>query len=124
MSRESIERRTGRRAAGFAMLDVLGGIALLSVGLLGLAGATVTGTSAMKVNRENAQATRIAREAVERIQSIPQIEEVITTDTVERPSERRPPNLTVLSVGNVFAEAIRQNYLRRSIGELFEGMET
>ena len=62
--------------------------------------------------------------AVERIQSIPQIEEVITTDTVERPSERRPPNLTVLSVGNVFAEAIRQNYLRRSIGELFEGMET
>ncbi|MCA9943880.1 MAG: ribose-phosphate pyrophosphokinase [Ardenticatenaceae bacterium] len=62
--------------------------------------------------------------AVERIKSIPQIQEVITTDTVERPSERRPPNLTVLSVGNVFAEAIRQNYLRRSIGELFEGMET
>ena len=62
--------------------------------------------------------------AVERIKAIPQIQEIITTDTVQRPSERRPPNLTVLSVGNVFAEAIRQNYLRRSIGELFEGMET
>jgi ribose-phosphate pyrophosphokinase len=62
--------------------------------------------------------------AIERIKSIPQIKEVITTDTVERPLERRPPNLTVLSVSNVFAEAIRQNYLRRSIGELFEGMET
>ncbi|MCB8937138.1 MAG: ribose-phosphate pyrophosphokinase [Ardenticatenaceae bacterium] len=62
--------------------------------------------------------------AVERIKAIPQITEVITTDTVERPLERRPPNLTVISVGNVFAEAIRQNYLRRSIGELFEGMET
>jgi ribose-phosphate pyrophosphokinase len=62
--------------------------------------------------------------AIERIKSIPQIQEVITTDTVERPSERQPPNLTVLSVGNVFAEAIRQNYFRRSIGELFEGMET
>lgn len=62
--------------------------------------------------------------AVERIKSIPQIQEVITTDTVERPLERRPPNLTVLSVGNVFAEAIQQNYFRRSIGELFEGMET
>lgn len=62
--------------------------------------------------------------AVERIKSIPQIREVITTDTVERPLDRQPPNLTVLSVGNVFAEAIRQNYLRRSIGELFEGMET
>ena len=62
--------------------------------------------------------------AVERIRSIPQIKEVITTDTVERPPERQPPNLTVLSVGNVFAEAIRQNYLHRSIGELFEGVET
>jgi ribose-phosphate pyrophosphokinase len=62
--------------------------------------------------------------AIERIKSIPQIQEVITTDTVERPFERQPPNLTVLSVGNVFAEAIRQNYFRRSIGELFEGMET
>ncbi|WP_420628124.1 ribose-phosphate diphosphokinase [Candidatus Leptofilum sp.] len=62
--------------------------------------------------------------AVTRINSIPQIQEIITTDTVERPPDRQPPNLKVLSVGNVFAEAIRQNYLRRSIGELFEGMET
>ncbi|WP_420644601.1 ribose-phosphate diphosphokinase [Candidatus Leptofilum sp.] len=62
--------------------------------------------------------------ALDRIKSIPQIQEIITTDTVERPSDRRPPNLKVISVGNVFAEAIRQNYLRRSIGELFEGMET
>lgn len=61
--------------------------------------------------------------AIERIQSVPQIKHVITTDTVERPSERQPANLTVLSVGTVFAEAIRQNYLRRSIGELFEGIE-
>lgn len=61
--------------------------------------------------------------AVERLQSIPQIREVVTTDTVERPSERQPDNLTVLSVSAVFSEAIRQNYCHRSIGELFEGME-
>lgn len=61
--------------------------------------------------------------AVERIQSIPQIQEVVTTDTVERPSARQPDNLTVLSVSTVFSEAIRQNYCHRSIGELFEGME-
>ncbi len=61
--------------------------------------------------------------AIERIQSVPQIRSVVTTDTVERPFARQPQNLTVLSVGTVFAEAIRQNYLRRSIGELFEGME-
>ena len=61
--------------------------------------------------------------AVERIQSIPQIKEVVTTDTVKRPPNRRPPNQTVLSVSTVFAEAIRQNYCHRSIGELFEGIE-
>lgn len=61
--------------------------------------------------------------AVERIASMPQIIEVVTTDTVERPLDRQPPNLTVLSVSSVFAEAIRQNYCHRSIGELFEGME-
>ncbi len=60
--------------------------------------------------------------AIERIRSVPQIESVVTTDTVERPSHRQPPNLTVLSVGNVFAEAIHQNYMRRSIGELVEGI--
>lgn len=62
--------------------------------------------------------------AVERLAAIPQIVEVVTTDTVERPSDRQPPNLTVLSVGTVFGEAIRQNYGHRSIGELFEGMES
>lgn len=61
--------------------------------------------------------------AVERIQSVSQIKEVVTTDTVQRPLERRPDNLTVLSVSTVFAEAIRQNYCHKSIGELFEGME-
>jgi len=61
--------------------------------------------------------------AVERIQSVPQIVEVVATDTVQRPSKRQPSNLTVLSVSTVFAEAIRQNYNRRSIGDLFEGME-
>ncbi len=62
--------------------------------------------------------------AVERLATIPQIVEVVTTDTVERPSDRQPSNLTVLSVGTVFGEAIRQNYGHRSIGELFEGMES
>jgi len=61
--------------------------------------------------------------AVERIHSIPEISEVVTTDTVERPSARQPHNLSVLSVSTVFAEAIRQNYCHRSIGELFEGVE-
>lgn len=62
--------------------------------------------------------------AVERLAAIPQIVEIITTDTVERPLERQPANLTTLSVSKTFAEAIRQNANHRSLGELFEGLES
>lgn len=66
--------------------------------------------------------------AVERIQSIPEIQEIITTDTVHLPQEKVLPQMTILSVGRIFAEAIIQNYIHRSIGELFafgenEGVE-
>jgi ribose-phosphate pyrophosphokinase len=57
--------------------------------------------------------------AVERLTSIPQIREVVTTDTVVRSPERCPPNLSVISTAPVFGAAIRQNYLRESIGDLF-----
>lgn len=58
--------------------------------------------------------------APERLAAIPQVREVVTTDTVPHPPERQPPNLTVLSTASIFAGAIRQNYFRRSIGELFD----
>lgn len=57
--------------------------------------------------------------AVERIRSIPQITEVVTTDTVWRPPEREMPNLTTISVAPVFGNAILKNYYRQSIGDLF-----
>lgn len=59
--------------------------------------------------------------ALERFQAIPQIDEIVTTDTVKLPPEKILPNMTILSVGDVFCEAIRNNYLHRSIGEIFEG---
>ena len=58
-------------------------------------------------------------DAVERLASVPQIREVVTTDTVVRPPERRPKNLTIISTASVFGGAIRQNYSRESIGDLF-----
>lgn len=58
--------------------------------------------------------------ALERIAAIPQIEEIITTDTVHRARKKRPLNMTVLSVAEPFAEAIRCNYLHQSIGPLFD----
>lgn len=58
--------------------------------------------------------------AFERLAAIPQIVQLVTTDTVPMDPERRPANMVRLSAAPVFAAAIRQNYLRRSIGELFD----
>ena len=51
--------------------------------------------------------------------SIPQITEIVTTDTVYIPPEKRHPKLTVLSVAAVFGDAISRNYRRQSISDLF-----
>ena len=59
------------------------------------------------------------RGGLERLAAIPQICEIITTDTVYIPPEKRDPKLKVLSVGPVFAEAIRHNFHHESINELF-----
>ncbi len=59
------------------------------------------------------------REGLERLADIPQISEIVVTDTVFIPPEKRHPKLRILSVAHVFGEAIRRNYQRRSIGDLF-----
>jgi len=58
-------------------------------------------------------------DALERILAIPQVKEIITTDTVPIPPEKRRPGLTVLSVAPVIGDAIWKNYNRLSIGSLF-----
>ncbi len=57
--------------------------------------------------------------ALERLAAIPQIDEIVTTDTIPQPPEKRLPNLTILSVASVFGEAIRRNCMRQSIGDLY-----
>jgi ribose-phosphate pyrophosphokinase len=59
------------------------------------------------------------RDGLERLAAIPEIKEIVTTDTVSIPPEKRDPKLTVLSVAHIFGEAIRHNYLKESIGNLF-----
>ena len=59
------------------------------------------------------------RDGLERLAAVPQITEIVTTDTVYIPPEKRHPKLRILSVAHIFGEAIRYNYLRRSIGDLF-----
>jgi ribose-phosphate pyrophosphokinase len=56
--------------------------------------------------------------ALPRLAAIPQIKEIITTDTVP-PASHHPSILKVLSVASVFGEAIWRNYHRKSIGDLF-----
>lgn len=59
------------------------------------------------------------RGGLERLAAIPQISEIITTDTVCIPAERRHPKLKVLSVAAIFADAIRHNLYHQSLNDLF-----
>lgn len=62
-------------------------------------------------------------QARQRLDVIPEIVEIVATDTVPLPEERRPEKLVTLYTGSVFAGAIRQNYSQQSIGELFDFAE-
>lgn len=57
--------------------------------------------------------------ALERLSEIKQITEIVTTDTVPIPPEKRLPHMTVLPVAPVFGEAIYRNYMRQSLSGLF-----
>jgi len=59
------------------------------------------------------------RGGLERLAEINEIKEIITTDTVYMPPEKRHPKLKILSVASVFAEAIRHNLYHESINDLF-----
>ena len=59
------------------------------------------------------------RGGLERLAEIPQISEIVTTDTVYLPPEKRHPKLKILSVAPIFADAIRHNLHRESLNELF-----
>ena len=57
--------------------------------------------------------------AVERLSAAP-ITEVVLTDTIAVPPERRFPTLTVLSVGELVAKAIRFTHSDQSVSSLFD----
>jgi ribose-phosphate pyrophosphokinase len=58
--------------------------------------------------------------AIERLRAQPDIEEIVTTDTVPLPEERRLPNMTVLSVAPLLAEAIHRIHVGKSVSGLFD----
>jgi ribose-phosphate pyrophosphokinase len=58
--------------------------------------------------------------AIARLRAQPDIEEIVTTDTVPVPPAKRLPNMTVLSVAPLLAETIRRIHAGRSVSRLFE----
>lgn len=60
-----------------------------------------------------------SRGGLERLAAVPQITEIISTDTVYLSPENTHPKLTILSVAPVFANAIRHNINRESLSDLF-----
>jgi ribose-phosphate pyrophosphokinase len=60
-----------------------------------------------------------SRGGLERLAAVPEISEIITTDTVHIPPEKINPKLTILSVAPVFANAIHHNINRESLSDLF-----
>jgi ribose-phosphate pyrophosphokinase len=59
------------------------------------------------------------RGGLERLADIPQITEIITTDTVYIPPEKRHPKLKIISVAPIFADAIRHNMQHLSLNDLY-----
>lgn len=57
--------------------------------------------------------------AKDRLDAIDAIEEIVTTNTVYIPEERRPERLKVLSVASIFGEVIQRNVRGGSVGALF-----
>jgi ribose-phosphate pyrophosphokinase len=61
-----------------------------------------------------------AGKAIARLAAQPDIFEIVTTDTVPVLADKRLPNMTVLSVAPLLAEAIRRIHVGESVSDLFD----
>ena len=58
--------------------------------------------------------------AIARLRSRPEVVEIVTTDTVPMPAEKRLPNMKILSIAPLLAEAIRRIHIGESVSVLFD----
>jgi ribose-phosphate pyrophosphokinase len=61
-----------------------------------------------------------AGKAIARLRAQPDISEIVTTDTVPVPPDKRLPNMKVLSVAPLLAQAIRRIHAGESVSSLFD----
>jgi ribose-phosphate pyrophosphokinase len=104
--------------------DVEGKDCLLSDDMIDTAGTMAEAARALKDRGANdiyACATHalLSGPAVERLSNAP-FKEIVVTDTIPVPDEKRFPALTVLSVGELLAHAIRYTHFNESVSSLFE----
>ena len=57
---------------------------------------------------------------LQRLEEMPELQEIIATDTVPTPPERRTDKLRIASVAPLFAEAIRRIHNEESVSSLFD----
>ncbi len=57
--------------------------------------------------------------AVERLSKL-QVEEIVTTNSIPLPPERKLSNLTTLSTASLLGEVIQRVHEGRSVGEMFQ----
>jgi ribose-phosphate pyrophosphokinase len=58
--------------------------------------------------------------AIARLAAQPDIVEIVTTDTVPIPAEKRLPNMKILSIAPLLGEAIRRIHVGQSVSVLFD----
>ena len=58
--------------------------------------------------------------AIARLRAQRDIAEIVTTDTVPIPPEKHLPNMKILTVAPLLADAIRRIHLGESVSKLFE----
>jgi len=58
--------------------------------------------------------------AIERLRAQRDVDEIVTTDTVPIPQEKRLPNMRVLSVASTLADAIRRIHVGQSVSAMFD----
>src|SRR5690606_13200287 len=104
--------------------DVRGKVAIMVDDLVDTGGTIVNGAEALvKAGAAEVYAccthAVFSHPAVERLQASP-LKEVVVTDSVPITPEKQFPKLKVLSVANLFAEAIRRIFEERSVSLLFD----
>ena len=80
-----------------------------------------------RLRERDARAVRIACThglfsdgALERIAAVPEVEEIVCTNTVPIPADGPVPKLTVISIAPALAEAIRRIHEGESVSALFD----